>query len=165
MDNLTTLQLLPPTTLALDSASTGLAAPPAPSLPGFVSATTVLLAETAPTLMPSTHAPTGSIVTLPDNPHALNHYEHITEELEKLLEDSFDFSSVLAKNDLTHNRFNITSSSTIDTPLTFGKRQVSSSIYPSTNLASLPQLKKPADFEVPIDGVQHRIENRHGMQD
>ncbi|KAI5057682.1 hypothetical protein GOP47_0027697 [Adiantum capillus-veneris] len=93
MDNLST-PLIPPKTLALDTASAGLAAPP---LPGFVSAIAVLLAESPSTLVPPTHSPTHSFAALRGNSHALDHYKHITEELEKLPKETFNFSLVLAK--------------------------------------------------------------------
>ncbi|KAI5063687.1 hypothetical protein GOP47_0022234 [Adiantum capillus-veneris] len=157
-------QQITPTSPALDTTPTVLAAPP---LPGFVSATTVLLAESSSTLVPPTHSPTSNMALLPGNPHALDHYEHIAEELEKLPEDSFDFSSVLAKNGLDHNHLSATLSSALAIPRVVKKpmdnrKKVSTSSYPPTISVTPPQLKKPVNFEVILSNSILEFKKLHG---
>ncbi|KAI5083888.1 hypothetical protein GOP47_0000057 [Adiantum capillus-veneris] len=114
-----------------------------PSLPDFISAAAYARAETSAS-RPATLTP------IPTNKEdaTTNPYENITEELEQLPEESFDFSSVLTKgsHDVNHNEN--TPSLPTTNPLQTGNLPTLqhgglSSINPHPNEEVLPHLKQP----------------------
>ncbi|KAI5058087.1 hypothetical protein GOP47_0026257 [Adiantum capillus-veneris] len=71
-----------------------------PSLPGFIFPATYARAEAL-----ASHPTTSTLLLINKDDATTNPYENITDELERLPEDSFDFSLVLANRShkLNHN--------------------------------------------------------------